>query len=202
MIDDKIEQILASLEKRGQLENSVVIFTSDHGDCLGDHGLSQKWNMYDASVHVPLIVWSPDRFKGGRTVESLQQLFDVGPTILELAEIEPPSKFEAVSLLPVLKGEVEATPREYVYSEHARDAVHDAVEIELMIRSKEWKLVEFFDPAYGQLFDLANDPDELVDLWHDPAHSSIKQELLDALHSWFVISTTKAAGWRNTPRHG
>ena len=202
MIDEKIEQILASLERRGQLENSVVIFTSDHGDCLGDHGLSQKWNMYDASVHVPLIVWSPTRFEGGRTVDNLQQLFDVGPTILELAEIEPPSRFEAVSLLPVLTDDARVQEREFVYSEHARDAVHDAVEIELMIRSKDWKLVEFFDPAHGQLFDLANDPDELIDLWHDPAHISTKLELLDSLHRWFVTSTTKAAGWRNEPRYG
>ena len=66
MIDEKIGQILAALEDRGQLENSVIIFTSDHGDCLGDHGLSQKWNMYDASVRVPLIFWSPGRFEGGR----------------------------------------------------------------------------------------------------------------------------------------
>ena len=202
MIDEKIGQILAALEDRGQLENSVIIFTSDHGDCLGDHGLSQKWNMYDASVRVPLIFWSPGRFEGGRTIESLQQLFDAGPTILELAGIEPPSNFEAVSLLPILESGVEAAPREYVYSEHARDTINEGVEFELMIRGKDWKLVEFFDPSGGQLFDLRNDPDELNDLWHDPARAAIKQQLREVLHNWFVTSTTRAAGWRNEPRYG
>ena len=158
--------------------------------------------MYDASVHVPLIIWSPTRFKGGTIVDSLQQLFDVGPTILELAEIEPPSNFEAVSLLPALTGNVDTNPRKYVYSEHARDAVQDAAEIELMIRSKRWKLVEFCDPASGQLFDLINDPNEIHDLWNNPTHSSIQQELLHELHTWFITSTTKTAGWDNEPRYG
>ncbi|MCY4107993.1 MAG: sulfatase-like hydrolase/transferase [Chloroflexi bacterium] len=202
MIDEKVGQILDALEDRGQLENSVVIFTSDHGDCLGDHGLSQKWNMYDASVRVPLIFWSPGRFEGGRTVDSLQQLFDAGPTILELAGIEPPAGFEAVSLLPDLEGRENPSPREYVYSEHARDTVNEGVEFEMMIRSKEWKLVEFFDPSGGQLFDLVNDPDELNDLWNDPAHDAIKQHLREVMHTWFVTSTTRAAGWRNEPRYG
>ena len=200
MIDEKIEQILALLDRRGQLENSVVIFTSDHGDCLGDHGLSQKWNMYDASVRVPLIVWAPKRFKGGRKAEGLQQLFDVGPTILELAGIDVPPGWEAESLVPVLTGNADAAGREYVFSEHARDVVLDGTEMQLMIRSKDWKLVEFFEPAGGHLFDLRNDPDEIVDLWDDPAHGAIKQELRDALHSWFVTSSAKGAGWRNQPR--
>ncbi len=71
-----------------------------------------------------------------------------------------------------------------------------------MIRGKDWKLVEFFDPSGGQLFDLRNDPDELNDLWHDPAHAAIKQQLREVMHNWFVTSTTKAAGWRNEPRYG
>ena len=100
MIDEKIGQIMESLEAKGYLENAVVIFTSDHGDCLGDHGLNQKWSMYDIVTRVPAIVWSPGRFGAGRTVDALCQWFDLGPTILELAGVQPDPSMEARSLLP------------------------------------------------------------------------------------------------------
>src|SRR5690606_11371266 len=95
MIDEKIGEILATMEERGYLENAVVIFTSDHGDCLGDHGHIQKWTMYDIVTRVPLIVWSPGRFEPARRIEALCQLMDIGPTILELAGITPPADMQA-----------------------------------------------------------------------------------------------------------
>ena len=70
MIDEKIGEIFQSLQKQGYLENSVVIFTSDHGDCLGDHGHSQKWTMYDVINRMPMIVWSPGRFSPGRKIDA------------------------------------------------------------------------------------------------------------------------------------
>lgn len=89
MIDEKIGEILRSLDQRGYLENSVVIFTSDHGDCLTDHGHSQKWTMYDTITRMPMIVWSPGRFEAGRRIDGLCSQFDIGPAILELAGVEP-----------------------------------------------------------------------------------------------------------------
>ena len=88
MIDHQIGKILQTLEHQGYLDNSVVIFTSDHGDCLGDHGHSQKWTMYDIITRVPTIVWSPSRFEGGQTIDGLCQQMDLGPAILELAGAE------------------------------------------------------------------------------------------------------------------
>ena len=69
MIDTKIGEILQALEDKGYLENSVIVFTSDHGDCLTDHGHSQKWSMYDTITRIPLIVASPQRFAGDRRVK-------------------------------------------------------------------------------------------------------------------------------------
>ncbi len=120
MIDEKVGGILETLDRKGYLENSVVIFTSDHGDCLGDHGHSQKWTMYDIITRMPLIVWAPGRFEGGRRLDELCQLMDIGPAILELAGIEPPASLEAESLLPALQGEAWAG-RDYVFAEHCRD---------------------------------------------------------------------------------
>ena len=104
MIDEKVGELLAALDEQGYLENAVVIFTSDHGDCLGDHGHSQKWTMYDIITRVPTIVWAPKRFAGGRSLDQLCSLFDLGPTILELAGLETSEDFEAESLLPALEG--------------------------------------------------------------------------------------------------
>src|SRR6185437_3752377 len=104
MIDEKIGEILDLLKVRGYLENAIVIFTSDHGDALGDHGHIQKWTMYEGSVKVPLIIWSKSMV-GQRMNDSLVQLMDIAPTVLEAAGITPPASFEAKSLWPILKGE-------------------------------------------------------------------------------------------------
>jgi arylsulfatase len=187
MIDEKVGQILRSLEARGYLENSVVIFTSDHGDALGDHGHSQKWTMYDVITRVPLLVWSPARFTGGRAIEGLCQLMDAGPAILELAGVPVPESAEAESLLPALRGEPwEGRP--YVFTEHGRDGILRETEFMTMVRSREWKLVHFLDEPFGQLFDLRHDPWETNNLWDDAAHDDKKRELLDVLREWRIRS--------------
>ncbi len=90
MIDEQVGQIMQALEDRGYLENTVIIFTSDHGDCLTDHGHSQKWTMYDIITRMPLIVWKGQDvhlpgFEPGRRIDDLCSQFDIGPAILELA---------------------------------------------------------------------------------------------------------------------
>ena len=165
MIDEQVGGILERLEGRGLLDDAAVIFTSDHGDCLGDHGLVEKWNMYDSSVRVPLVVWSPERFHGGRACDALTQGFDIGPTVLELAGAASPAKMDAVSLLPHLQGRADAARRRYVYSEHAASSMLQAVGHLLMVRDERYKLVEYLGTGEGQLFDLETDPDELSDLW-------------------------------------
>lgn len=194
MIDEKVGQILKTLEEQGYLEDSVVIFASDHGDALTDHGHSQKWTMYDIVTRVPLIVWSPGRFDGGRTVEGLCQLMDVGPAILEMAEAEKPEVLEAQSLLPAIQGE-SWQGRDYVFTEQARDTNLTETDFETMVRSRDWKLVHFLDEPHGQLFDLNNDPDEIHNLWDDPASREKKRELLDVLREWRIRSQYETHDW-------
>ncbi len=193
MIDAQVGDILDSLERNGLLENSVVMFTSDHGDNLGDHGISQKWNMYEQSVHVPAVVWSPGRFEGGRDVPDFYQWFDFGPTMLELAGVKAPRHYEAISMLPALQGDAEASGRTRVFAEIARDQVMQSIEYAIMVRDERWKCVEYLGDNIGQLFDLENDPDELQNLWGDPEHAAIQRELLDAIHTWYVRSTVRAS---------
>ena len=194
MIDQKVGEIMDALEKKGYLDNSIVIFTSDHGDCLTDHGHSQKWTMYDLITRVPTIVWAPGRFEGGRDVDGLCQQMDLGPTILELAGLEVPEVMEAKSLLPALKGE-EWQPRDFVYAEHGPDGILTDVEFMTMVREEKWKLVHFLNESCGQLFDLEADPDEVNNLWDDPDHLDKKRELLDQLRDWRIESGCKTASW-------
>ena len=194
MIDTRIGEILQALEEKGYLENAIVIFTSDHGDCLTDHGHSQKWTMYDTITRMPLIVWSPT-LPAGRRVNGLCQQMDIGPAILELAGLDPAPTMEAESLLPAITGSVDWTPRQYVFAEHGRDGILQETEFMSMVRSTDWKLVHFVDSTDGQLFDLREDPDEVRNLWNDEAHADRKRQLLDVLRDWRIGSDVKTANW-------
>lgn len=192
MIDEQIGEIFEALEQSGYLENSVVIFTSDHGESLGDHGHSQKWNMYDAVTKVPMIVWGPNFIQQGQEIDALTQHMDLGATVLELAGIEVPREMEARSLLPALQGKA-MEERRYVFAEHSRDPILEGTAFMTMIRDREWKLVHFVDDTYGQLFDLQQDPEEINNLWNDARYENRKQELISAILSWRIQSDLATA---------
>jgi arylsulfatase len=194
MIDEKIGQILEALDRRGYLDDAVVVFTSDHGDCLSDHGHSQKWTMYDIITRMPLLVWSPGRFVGGRQLDALCQQMDIAPALLELAHVPVPASMEAQSLLPALQGKA-WQGRPYVFAEHSRDGILQETEYMTMVRSAEHKLVHFLDEPFGQLFDLVNDPQEVHNLWHDPAYTEKQGELLDVLREWRIHSQYHTRDW-------
>ena len=194
MIDTKVGEIMQALQEKGYLDNAVVLFTSDHGDCLTDHGHSQKWTMYDTITRMPMIAWSPERFAGDRRIDGLCQQMDIGPALLELAGLEPAATMEARSLLPALRGD-DWQPREYVFAEHGRDGILQETEFMTMVRSSDWKLVHFVDSAEGQLFDLRSDPEEIFNLWDDAGHELQKRELLDVLRDWRIASDVHTAGW-------
>jgi arylsulfatase A-like enzyme len=199
MIDEKIGQVLQALDKKGYLDNGIVIFTSDHGDCLGDHGHSQKWTMYDIITRAPTIVWSPGRFAGGRAVDGLCQQMDIGHTILELAGSPIAPHVESRSLLPALHNQA-WQPRDYVFCEHGRDGCLQGTAFMTMVRNRDWKLVHFLDQPWGQLFDLRRDPGEAHNLWDDPAHAAVKRELLDVLREWRIRSAYETREWTHGTR--
>ncbi|SDD85067.1 sulfatase family protein [Auraticoccus monumenti] len=194
MIDEQIGVLRDALAARGVLDDTVIIFTSDHGDTLNDHGHSQKWTMYEGSVHVPAVVWGPGRIAAGQVLDGLTSHMDLGPTVLELAGVEVPSWFEARSLLPALRGE-EYPGRPEVFSEHARDRILSGTALMTMVVRDRWKLVSYLDPDDGQLFDLEADPGELHDLYDEAEHAPVRAELESAIHRWRAESQLRTAAW-------
>jgi arylsulfatase A-like enzyme len=192
-VDEQIGRVLEALEERGWLEDSLLVFCSDHGEMLGDHAMAYKWLMYEPIVHVPLVVRAGSRLRPGFTrqpgeVSDLVSLMDVGPTVLEAAGIPIPTYFEGRSLIPYLRGG-EVSPREYVFSED---------NYQVMMRGQRFKLVYYIGQEQGELYDLERDPHELWNLWDDPAHREVKQGLLLRLLDWLAGSTYWNAGYKRT----
>ncbi len=180
LIDDVLGRILETLEETGQRERTVIIFTSDHGETLGDHGLIQKGcRFYEGLVRVPLIFSLPGHFEGGLRSDALVGLLDKAPTLLELAGLEISDRMQGMSLLPILRGE--ASP------DHHRDFVrcefYDALDqpdgtFATMYRDRRYKLVMYHGHAHGELYDLEADPEEFENLWDAPGAQSLKVDLM------------------------
>lgn len=190
MIDDKVGEIMKVLEEKGYLEDAVVIFASDHGDALGDHGHIQKWTMYDCSVRVPLIFWSKSRVPQGRS-DSLVQLMDIAPSILELGGVAVPSSFEAKSLWPVLRGELPRI-RDAAYSELARDHIQTGAEYMVMKRDERWKIVYYLGETSGELYDMTEDPQELRNLWASERHHEARERMVRDVLEWSMGMTLRS----------
>ena len=180
LIDDQVGRILESLEEIGQREQTVILFTSDHGEMLGDHGLIQKGcRFYEGLVRVPLIVSWPGHFESGLKSDALVELLDKAPTLLELAGLKVPDRMQGRSLLPILQGEVS--------KDHHRDFVrceyYDAIDMPdgtfaTMYRDRSHKLVVYHGHQHGELYDLEADPDEFENLWDEPSSQGLKLDLM------------------------
>jgi arylsulfatase len=197
MIDEQIGGILKMLEDKQYLDNSVLVFTSDHGENLGDHGHIQKWNMYDEVTRVPMIVWAPGRFAAGRKVDQLCQHFDIVPVLLELAGLSIPDSMPAQSLMAALVGDRIFEGRQYVFSENADPGrLDDETRQMTMIRSEQWKLVHYLgSKGEGELYDLMNDPAENNNLWNRPGYEEIKTNMLHELLNWKIESSLATSKW-------
>ena len=195
MIDEKVGEIMETLSTTHYADNSIVIFTSDHGDCLTDHGQSQKWTMYDQITRVPMIVWAPNRFVGGRSIPQLVQQMDIGPTILQWAGLDVPPELEASSVTDAFDAEPDFAGRPFVYCEQAKDGNLTGCEFMSMVRDQTHKVIHFLDEPHGQLFDLVADPDERDNLWDSPEHADHKTRLLSELREWRIRSGVHTKDW-------
>jgi arylsulfatase len=180
LIDHWVGELLDTLDERGMTENTLVVFTSDHGDCLGDHGVLDKREFYEQSARVPLVMAGPgvevDDRVGGVTRKELVSGVDLYPTFLDAAGLEDPTgdaDREGRSLFPVANNDPDADRRDAAFAELGTAS---------MVRTANWKLV--YDPEQGgvqHLYDLRADPEELQNLAGDPGHESVRADLLERL---------------------
>jgi arylsulfatase len=187
LIDENVGRMLDALERTGQLENTVVIFTSDHGEALGDHGLLLKGcRFYEGLVRVPLIVSWPGRFRGGLISDALVELTDITPTLLEICGLPVAERMQGRSLLSLLTGA--SNPhhhRNHVRSEYYRVLNPDVPGRDdfkgtyaTMIRDNRYKLVVYHGHEIGELFDLRSDPWEFQNLWDDTDYAGVRFDLM------------------------
>ncbi|MEX0590085.1 MAG: alkaline phosphatase family protein [Xanthobacteraceae bacterium] len=195
-IDDQMGRLFAWMEERGLFENTMIVFSSDHGDYLGDHWMGEKDLFHDPSVRVPLIIYDPRPAADGArgTVsEHLVEGIDLAPTLLEYfgGPIKP-HVLEGRSLSPLLHGDGQpAAWRECAFSEYDYGTRYARVDLGIeekdarliMACDKRWKYVhcENFRPI---LFDLENDPQELNDLGDDPGYEDIRRRMHEAIFAW------------------
>lgn len=198
LVDDEVGRILDALEAEGLADDTIVVFSSDHGEMLGDHQLMLKGPfMYDCAVRVPLIVRWPGHLEKGRRSE-LVQWIDLAPTFLEAAGVEVPAAYQGSSLLPLLAGDGEGW-RDWALCQY-RDSGHsyDPPVHVTMLRHDRWKLVVHHgQPASardrtGELYDLEADPSELTNLWSEPEHAQTRADLQELLLDVLVATEDRS----------
>ncbi len=187
-IDEKIGEILDLLESKGLLQDSIVVFTSDHGDNLGDHDLPYKWFMYDSVTRVPLVIRTPATVGQGRIDSTLFSHIDIGPTLLDMIGLSVPSRLDGRSRVSRVLEADEANAPSAVFAEENHLA---------MIRTASHKLVHYINEPLGELYDLDADPVEINNLYTATDHLRVRQELERRLLDWIASSNYKNSGHKN-----
>jgi arylsulfatase A-like enzyme len=206
-MDKAVERILDAVDEAGMADDSIVIFTSDHGIPY----IGAKWTLFDPGISIPLIVrWPEGGITGGRVVEQMMSNVDFMPTLLELAGVAAPDGLQGVSGASLLRDDSDEPIRDAVFAEQQAHALRDNTS--RCIRTERYKLIRNFEPGrtilkpidvdpqavaehverprrngnrpFGQLFDLEKDPVEEHDLSEDPEYSEVFRELSDRLWRW------------------
>lgn len=169
-VDDNIGRVLDYLEKSGLDENTIVIYSSDQGFYLGEHGWYDKRWMYEESLRMPFVMSWPAGIKPGTKINALAQNIDFAPTFLDAGGVKVPDDMQGVSLLPLLKGTKPANWRDAIYYHYYEEGEHNVARHE-GVRNDRYKLIHFYDTDEWELLDLKKDPQELRSFYNDPAYS-------------------------------
>jgi arylsulfatase A-like enzyme len=180
-IDYNLGRVFAALQDVGLFDDTLIVFTSDHGEYLGDHHTGAKTFFHEPSAHIPFVLRMPrswDDRRHGTTVDSVVSHADILPTLVAAAGGEPPSDVDGQDLIALAKGQLEG-PRRYLVgmagTPHAPDY--------LAVTDGRWKYIWYPEGGTEQLFDLASDPHELTDLAIDATHEHRMAELRNELIS-------------------
>ncbi len=194
-IDDNVGRLLDYLDEEGLTDNTLVIYTSDQGFFLGDHGWYDKRFMYEESLRMPFIIRYPQEISAGTVNENMILNVDFAPLFLDMAGVEIPAEMQGRSFRPLIHGQTPAEWQQSMYYRYWMHKAHHNVYAHYGIRTLDYKLIYYYSDALGQagaidesyepeweLFDLHKDPHELNNVYHDLAYADVVENLTNELH--------------------
>ncbi|RZO37727.1 MAG: phosphonate monoester hydrolase [Rhodospirillaceae bacterium] len=212
-IDEQMGRLFSWMEDAGRMDDTMIVFTSDHGDYLGDHWLGEKEMLHECSIRVPMIVYDPDTAADstrGTKDETLVESLDMIPTFLDAfgGLVDKEHLLEGESLLPTMRGAQEVELRDAVFAEidysfkpaRKYTGKEPAEARGFMIRTYRWKYL-LWEGYRSQLFDLENDPNEFDDLGESADHANIRAELHERLFRWLRTRATRITISEEAVRH-
>jgi len=176
-IDDNLGRVLAYLDANGLAQNTVVIYSSDQGFFLGDHGWFDKRWMYEESLRTPLLVRWPGVVRPGSVNEDLVQNLDYAETMLDLAGVSIPATMQGRSLVPLLRGKTPSDWRDAIYYQYFEYPSWHMVRRHYGVRTKRYKLIHYYEVDAWELFDLERDPQELRSVYADSGYRDVLQKM-------------------------
>jgi N-acetylglucosamine-6-sulfatase len=182
-VDESLGRVLKALEELGELDNTVIIFSSDNGYFMGEHGYWDKRIAYENSMRIPMLIRYPKTIQKKSVINKTSLNIDLAPTILEWAGVKKPSYMQGESLLPLFDKKQNTNWRDaFMFEYYVDDAYPYAGPNMLALRSEKYKLVDaFLENDIDELYDLEKDPGEMVNLINNPAYKKIEDELRSEL---------------------
>lgn len=189
-MDQAVGEIIEELKERGLYDNTVIIFYSDNGYFMWEHGFTGKWLMYEESLRVPGFIFDPRHIRDGVRSQEMVLNIDLAPTMLEFAGLEIPAHMQGKSLLPLLE-DPDMPFREDFFYEHLYRHMEDYMHIERSegVRTRDWKYIRYINqegPVSEELYHVTADPLELNDLSEDPGSSDVLEKLRDRHLTYFA----------------
>lgn len=185
-IDRQVGKMVEALRESGRLENTVIVFTSDHGLYLGERGLAGKWLGHETSIRIPLIVYDPriPESERGTWREEMVLMIDVHPTLLDWAGLSPEEGVQGASFAPIVAGQPPSDWRSEFFYEH--HSFGDRIPRSEGIRTERYKYLRYIDtsPVFEELYDLDADPVEQNNLADDPGHRAVLEEMRAKWEQW------------------
>jgi arylsulfatase A-like enzyme/CubicO group peptidase (beta-lactamase class C family) len=182
-LDDQVGRMLNELDRAALSKNTIVVYSSDQGFFLGDHGWFDKRWMYEESLRTPLIVKWPGVTRPGSVNRDMVMNLDLAETFLDAAGVKSPSQMQGASLVPLLKGQKPAAWRDAIYYQYFEYPGWHAVRRMYGVRTNRYKLIHYYEVDKWEMFDLEKDPNELKSVYADPAYLAVRRTLEGKLAS-------------------
>lgn len=181
-LDRNVGRVLDYLRDHDMLDNTLVIYTSDQGFYMGEHGWFDKRFMYEESMRTPLVMMLPEGYKTKGDIDYMVQNIDYAPTFLDIAGVQVPDDMQGVSMLPLLKGEKPAQWRDALYYHFHEYPAEHAVKRHYGVRDSRYKLIHFYnDIDQWELYDLQEDPSEMHNIYGQPGTEEITATMMEKL---------------------